>query len=683
MGGAWAYEALSFGGYWAWDPVENSSLVPWLILVAGIHANLIARSTGFSIRATYGFYFATFLFILYSTYLTRSGILGDSSAHAFTSMGLDFQLILFMGAFSILCIWLYINRRKSIPAKQREESLNSREFWMFIGSLVLLFSGILMIGATSLPVYNKIVQLFNPDYVGAALKDPVEHHNRYQLWIGVFIGILTGVAQFMRYNEKNWSSRVRKFGIHMGIAAGGAVLLSLLNTQWLNIGAWQYFALLFAGMFAVVANLDYFITVIKGNVKLAASVFSHVGFGILILGILYSGLNKEWLSTNPFVMEGLIEGADQEAMNRNVLLLKDGPMPLLNGLEARYVEDTLERQTRSFEVEFKRKGKNGEYTGESFTLYPNVMYNRKFTEVVASNPSTKHYWNRDIFTHVTSLPKAELDPEFARQQEDSIRYEQLEVAIGDTIFAEKYFIVVEGLNKKPEHEDYVSKRGDLGFGLQMTAYTPGDADGFPLQPIMYIRPGEGAFTLPDDVGLLQIRARLTDASMERVLKTENELQYTEFVTKQGDSFRFQGYDINFSGIDKEIKNPNYIAEVDDLPVEAVLKVSKDGRALGTVRPMYLIRQSQPFSLKDELLNEGLHFQLSNIDPETGLFTFNLAYATGEQRLIPVDIAADAPRSDYIVLEAILFPGINLVWLGSIMMMFGFGFSLVIRLRKRG
>jgi cytochrome c-type biogenesis protein CcmF len=46
MGGAWAYEALSFGGYWAWDPVENMSLVPWLILIAGIHTNLIARNTG-------------------------------------------------------------------------------------------------------------------------------------------------------------------------------------------------------------------------------------------------------------------------------------------------------------------------------------------------------------------------------------------------------------------------------------------------------------------------------------------------------------------------------------------------------------------------------------------------------------------------------------------------------------
>jgi len=86
MGGAWAYEALSFGGYWAWDPVENTSLVPWLIMLAGIHTNLVAKNTGYSIKSTYLFYILSFLLIVYSTFLTRSGILGDTSVHAFTDM---------------------------------------------------------------------------------------------------------------------------------------------------------------------------------------------------------------------------------------------------------------------------------------------------------------------------------------------------------------------------------------------------------------------------------------------------------------------------------------------------------------------------------------------------------------------------------------------------------------------
>lgn len=55
MGAAWAYESLSFGGYWAWDPVENASLVPWITLVAGLHCNLIYKKTGYSLRSTYFF----------------------------------------------------------------------------------------------------------------------------------------------------------------------------------------------------------------------------------------------------------------------------------------------------------------------------------------------------------------------------------------------------------------------------------------------------------------------------------------------------------------------------------------------------------------------------------------------------------------------------------------------------
>ncbi|MCF8430102.1 MAG: cytochrome c biogenesis protein CcsA, partial [Bacteroidia bacterium] len=78
MGGFWAYESLSFGGYWAWDPVENASLVPWLTLIAGMHLMLIYRATGNALQATFGFIITTFLLVLYATFLTRSGVLGNS-----------------------------------------------------------------------------------------------------------------------------------------------------------------------------------------------------------------------------------------------------------------------------------------------------------------------------------------------------------------------------------------------------------------------------------------------------------------------------------------------------------------------------------------------------------------------------------------------------------------------------
>src|SRR5205085_11879234 len=99
MGAAWAYESLTFGGYWAWDPVENASLVPWLVMVAGLHTNLIFRSSGYSLKSTYAFYILSFLLILYSTFLTRSGVLGDTSLLAFTDLGMNVELYLFLDLF--------------------------------------------------------------------------------------------------------------------------------------------------------------------------------------------------------------------------------------------------------------------------------------------------------------------------------------------------------------------------------------------------------------------------------------------------------------------------------------------------------------------------------------------------------------------------------------------------------
>ena len=143
--------------------------------MAGIHTNLVARSTGYSIRSTYGFYLMTFVLILYSTYLTRSGILGDTSAHAFTEMGLGFQLLLFIIAFTLLGLAMWIWRYKEVPDMKGEESAKSREFWMFIGSLVLLFSAVLITGATSLLLAST------KEYFSLGLADPLEMATGYQL----------------------------------------------------------------------------------------------------------------------------------------------------------------------------------------------------------------------------------------------------------------------------------------------------------------------------------------------------------------------------------------------------------------------------------------------------------------------------------------------------------------------
>lgn len=669
MGGAWAYEALSFAGYWAWDPVENSSLVPWITLVAGIHTNLVARSTGYSIRSTYGFYLMTFVLILYSTYLTRSGILGDTSAHAFTEMGLGFQLLLFIFAFSILGLALWILRYKEVPEIKKEESATSREFWMFIGSLVLLFSAILITGATSLPVFNK---LFGTDW---ALKDPVEHHNRYQLWIAVFIGFLTAIGQWMRYGERNWTTYAKKFGLHIGIAAVGAAALTALNALWINVNAWQLYTLLFAGMFTVVANADYLISVLKGNLKLAGSAISHLGFGILVLGVMSTGLGKDWISTNSFAMEGLIEGMGADALNKNVLLMKEAPMPIRD-FTATYLKDTVERQTRTFTVKFQRRDEAGYFSGEEFTLTPNVMYDREFTKVVASNPSTKHYWNYDIFTHVSSLPLAELDPKVAKQQEDSLKFEQYEAVVGDTIFTKKHFIIVEGLTSPPTRADYKSQKGDVAAGLKLRVCNLDDPKSYLAEPFILLN-SQGIFRADANVSQLATRIRLSPEKSASAM-----LRLRDFKIKQGETFEFNGNRITLLGFDNTPQHPDYQKQEGDIAVAAQLQIVAPDGSSHKAWPVYCIRGREVINLPYFVKEIGLHVNLQNILPSEQSMIFVLAQPNNDKTPIPVEIAENAARSDYIVLEAIIFPGINFVWIGSIMMMLGLGIALWRRLNSR-
>jgi len=201
MGAAWAYESLSFGGYWAWDPVENASLVPWLTLIAGLHTNIIYKSTGYSLRSTYFFYIISFVLVLYSTFLTRSGILGDTSVHAFTIddknvVAFYSQLIGFVLVFFVPAMWLFFRNYKTIPSIQKEESSYSREFWMFIGSLVFFLSAIVIIFKTSTPVFNKV---FGTNI--APPEEPEFAYNQIQVFVAIVIGLLTAVTQYFRYKD--------------------------------------------------------------------------------------------------------------------------------------------------------------------------------------------------------------------------------------------------------------------------------------------------------------------------------------------------------------------------------------------------------------------------------------------------------------------------------------------------
>jgi cytochrome c-type biogenesis protein CcmF len=141
MGGAWAYEALSFGGFWAWDPVENASLVPWITLVGAGHLMLINKRKGTSVYATLLFTLLTFILVLYSTFLTRSGVLGDTSVHSFTGEGMLPGLLLFLLTFIMISVALM------------NTDLQQRRFYALLSGLMLVLGLVLQVQVAAIVLF--------------------------------------------------------------------------------------------------------------------------------------------------------------------------------------------------------------------------------------------------------------------------------------------------------------------------------------------------------------------------------------------------------------------------------------------------------------------------------------------------------------------------------------------------
>ena len=679
MGGAWAYEALNFGGYWAWDPVENTSLVPWLLIVAGIHTTLIARATGHSIRSSYAFYALGFVGILYSSLLTRSGLLGETSVHAFTEMGLEAQLILLVGTFTLLGVGLLAARWREIPAKQKEEALDSREFWMFLGSLVLLFSAGMITVSTSLPVINKLGDALGLDFGHLTIKEPVEHYNKYQLWVGVFMALFTGLAHYFRWRR---GGRVAGGGRGLGIRLGAAALLSAalagVTYQALSAEGVGFVLLAFGAYFALVSNLDYLFTSRVALWQRAAGFAAHAGFAMLLIGVLFSGLNKHHISQNTFAMDGLL---GEEQIGKNVLLVRGLPM-VINGYEVTYLSDTLVGNRRDFAIQYRELGRDGSI-GDSFVLRPYALYTNDFAKVASMNPDTKHYWDHDVFTHITGLPPGNQSAEQAKAYEDSLAFTELRVPLGDSALAERHRVTLVSLTDAPQHPDYEPEPGDLALGARVRIDRLAFDTTEYAEPVVVLRENL-VYSYPAQVNPLSVRVQLPESAFAVRYASDAELDYKRFDLAPGGYYQLGDYRFTFERFDRAGEHPGYVAEEGNVAVNAVVSVrDASGEVVSELRPLYYIRGSSPMVLKSVDTERGLHVQLAGIDPADG--TAELAFAVSTppaDAAFPIEIAENASRTDWVVLEATVFPGINLFWAGSILMLAGFFIALGFRLSRR-
>ena len=666
MGSLWAFEALSFGGYWNWDPVENASFVPWITLIAGLHTYMVAKHTGHGLRSTYFYYIITFLLVLYSTFLTRSGVLGDSSVHSFTQMGLEWQLVIWVLLFALFGLGLWGFRYKSIPVPQEEEKNQSKEFWMFVGSLVLFFAALLIIISTSLPVFNAIANYFSPSYEGRVINDPIAHYNKTQIWIAVFIGILSSVAIFLRYKGVNWPIVRKQFFRTMVTWGVSSILLTLVFAYFIPLPSLSFYLLAFAGFFASLANGAHIVKVFRQKSKLAASGISHLGFGLMLLGLITSGYHAHYVSSNPFVFRGMFEDEDLE---KYVQLIQGKPL-MTQGYLMTYTHDTIIGREKKFAVKFQ-KVDSLLRVQEEFTLFPNAMYSNDFSKVAAFNPDTRHYWNKDIFCCVVALPLALQDAEEAKKLEDSLQFEKYSIYPGDSLKIGNSVFIADSLDFNPNQKDYLNHDHDTGLSLHYSIYSP-DKDSVYIGETSLGLDGALLYKYPTAVEDLGWRIRLEDETMSAVFTEENKLSYREVNLKMGIPTVLDDYQITLIGFDKNVKQRHYTPKEGDVAIAAKLEIVHKKTGLKTLaEPVYVIQDNTPMSLKYYEGNEGLHIRFSNIDPKSEIFTFRIAQDKRADKIpVSFSVAQQVPRSDYIILEAKVFPGINLFWGGTILMMVG-------------
>ncbi|MCB2409929.1 cytochrome c biogenesis protein CcsA [Hymenobacter lucidus] len=480
MGAYWAYETLNFGGYWNWDPVENAVYIPWLVLVAAIHGMVLWQRSRTALRTSFVLVIASFLLILYATFLTRSGVLGSASVHSFTDLGLSGQLLIYLLAFVGLALWLLVARWKTIPISEKELTTYNPELWVFVGATVLCLGAFQVLFTTSIPVYNAFLGFLGIKSNLALPADQIAHYTKIQLWMGVLVAFLTGLAQIMWWqkNDKNTlSNSLAVPGIITLLSAALVILLVRYNKLQMSP---TYIVLLTTALFGVLANLGVVLTLLRRRVALSGGGVAHIGISLMLLGILASAGYSNIISKN---VSGLVYSKEfPEDLNRdNVLLWRNEATPM-GGYDISYTGqyydvpgvpsyvnkellfrtddeykalaradikaegktyykagDTLEilPENTYYRVEYKQKK-----SGDAFTLYPRAQVNEEMGGLLAS-PDIKRFADHDIYSHISSVPDPSKEKDWSEVKEHVL-------AVGDTIYLNDYFAVFRGV--EPAHE---------------------------------------------------------------------------------------------------------------------------------------------------------------------------------------------------------------------------------------
>ena len=218
LGMWWAYVELGWGGYWAWDPVENASLLPWLTMTAFLHSVMIQEKRGMLKRWNFGLIVASFLLSIFGTFITRSGVI--ASVHSFTQSGVGYFFLGFLLLVGIFSFALLYARWPLLEPEARLESLASREAAFLFNNLALVGIAFSVLWGTLFPILSEAVR-------GTKITVGPPFFNRVNVPLGLFLVLLTGIGPLIAWRKASPENLLRQF--LAPVSAGLAVILLLLG----------------------------------------------------------------------------------------------------------------------------------------------------------------------------------------------------------------------------------------------------------------------------------------------------------------------------------------------------------------------------------------------------------------------------------------------------------------------
>jgi cytochrome c-type biogenesis protein CcmF len=528
---------------------------------------------------------SVFILILYSTFLTRSGVLGDASVHSFTDLGLSGQLLLYLLFFLLVAVVLAIVRWKEIPSSAKEISTYSREFWIFIGATVLCLMGFQVLVPTSFPAWNQLVEAFGGTSNIAIPGDQVEYFSKFQIWFAIAIGSLSAIGQYFWWKKIDRKELVNQ----LFVPFVSALLIALIIVNTARVYNLSYALLLFAGLFTVFSNGKILYGILKANPGLSGGAVAHIGVGLMLVGILFSSGYSTVVSLNNTGM--LISRQLSDEFNRENLLLFVNEPREMAGYEIEYLGERVEPRYKSG------------YVDKS-----DVEYTDEVGMVIAK---------RDIDLNGKPMYKAG---------------ERFEIHHENTFYQIEF-----RKNGKPVFVQYPRVQVNPRFGNMAS-------------PDLNRKATMDLYTF--------ISAPMTEEAKDDWDTTE------EFRVKRATQFFANDYVASVEEIKRVYEIAGQPIDSSFVAIEAAIRVQGERKEYIADPILIIGTQSRGGIIPGIIPELGLKISLLNIHPESDEMTISIS----------------TRQKDWVVIKALEKPFVNVLWIGTLVLMAGFSIAMVRRFR---